>query len=46
MFAAMVRWHAGPLAFGLEWMQDKLTVGAVPEKINGKQVSLSALYTF
>ena len=49
MFAGMLRWKAGPLAFGLEWMQDRLTAGAAgtkPDKINGRQAALSALYTF
>ncbi len=46
MYAAMLRWHGGPLGFGLEWMEDKLTSGVDRTKTRGTQVALSALYSF
>ncbi|HET7452036.1 MAG TPA: hypothetical protein VFL12_04805 [Thermoanaerobaculia bacterium] len=46
MIAAMLRWKSGPLAFGLEYMGDKLRSGAVPTDTRGRQVALSALYNF
>lgn len=46
MYAAMLRWRGGPFSLGLEWLYDKLTTGPAPAKTRGRQVSLSALYTF
>jgi hypothetical protein len=51
MYAGMLRWKSGPLAFGFEYMHDKLTVGttsttAPEETKSGTQLALSALYNF
>ncbi len=50
MYAGMLRWRSGPLAFGLEYMYDRLTT-LTPDlvtttKTNGHQLALSGLYNF
>jgi len=50
MYAGMLRWKAGPLAFGLEYMFDRLT-SLLPDKVTtrttiGHQLALSGLYNF
>jgi hypothetical protein len=42
----MLRWKSGPLAFGLEYMHDRLRTGALEVKTDGNQLALSALYNF
>ncbi len=46
MYAGMLRWKSGPLAFGFEYMYDKLLTGAAEVKTGGTQLALSALYNF
>jgi hypothetical protein len=46
MFAAMLRWKAGPYALGFEYMHDKLTSGLLANETSGNQLALSALYNF
>jgi hypothetical protein len=50
MYAAMLRWKAGPLAFGLEYMYDHLTTLnkdlITTSHTNGHQLALSGLYNF
>jgi hypothetical protein len=46
MYAGMLRWKSGPLAFGLEYMHDRLRTGALEVKTDGNQLALSALYNF
>jgi hypothetical protein len=45
-FAGMLRWKSGPLAFGLEYIYDKLYVGVLESKRHSKQLALSGLYNF
>ena len=45
-YSGMVRWKAGPLAFGLEYLRSTLTSGFEREHTTGQQISLSGLYTF
>src|SRR4030095_6517219 len=46
MLAAMVRWKCGPLAFGVEYLRDKLLTGALQTPTVGDQCELSGLYNF
>jgi len=46
MFAGMLRWKAGPLAMGFEYMHVKLYTGALETTTTGQQLALSALYNF
>jgi len=46
MLAAMVRWKCGPLAFGVEYLRDKLLTGALQTATVGNQWALSGLYSF
>jgi hypothetical protein len=46
MYAGLLRWKSGPIAFGFEYMHDQLSVGATEEKKTGTQLALSALYNF
>jgi hypothetical protein len=46
MYAGMLRWKSGPLAFGFEYIYDKLLTGAAEVKTTGTQLALSALYNF
>ncbi len=46
MIAGMLRWKAGPLAFGFEYIYDKLNTGAAQVETKGTQLALSALYNF
>ncbi len=46
MYAGMLRWKCGPLAFGFEYMHDQLTTAAVAPKVTGTQLALSTLYNF
>ncbi len=46
MYAGMLRWKSGPLAFGFEYMHDDLRTGALEVKTSGTQLALSALYNF
>jgi hypothetical protein len=46
MYAGMLRWKCGPLAFGFEYIHDELKVGAVEAKRTATQLALSALYNF
>jgi hypothetical protein len=46
MYVGMLRWKSGPLAFGFEYMYDKLKTGALETKTTGTQLALSALYNF
>ncbi len=46
MYAGMLRWKCGPLAFGFEYMHDQLKTGALEVKTSGTQLALSALYNF
>jgi hypothetical protein len=46
MYAGMVRWKSGPLAFGFEYIYDKLSTGVLETKTTGTQLALSALYNF
>ena len=45
-FAGMLRWRSGPVAFGLEYIYDKLYVGVAESKRHSKQLALSGLYNF
>jgi hypothetical protein len=46
MYSWLLRWKAGPLAFGLEYLRSTLTTG--PERVHtaGQQIAFSGLYTF
>ena len=50
MYAGMLRWKAGPIAIGAEYLYSSLkTVASTAsgdQRVNGKQISLSALYSF
>ena len=46
MYAGMLRWKSGPLAFGFEYMHSQLSTGALEVETNGSQLALSALYNF
>jgi hypothetical protein len=52
MYVGMLRWKGGPLQLGFEYLYDTLTSGSVKEgvltttKTHGRQLALSALYTF
>jgi hypothetical protein len=46
MLATMLRWKCGPLAFGLEYLRDKLKTGATEVTTTGNQWALSGLYNF
>jgi hypothetical protein len=46
MYAGMLRWKAGPMAFSLEYLFDRLTTGALKATNIGHQLALSALYNF
>jgi hypothetical protein len=46
MYAGLLRWRSGPFALGVEYLYDKLTTGAAKTKTRGRQLALSALYTF
>jgi hypothetical protein len=46
MYSALLRWRAGPMALGVEWLYDKLHSGLLNTETKGNQVALSALYTF
>jgi hypothetical protein len=46
MLAAMVRWKCGPLAFGVEYLRDRLRTGVLETRIVGNQWALSGLYNF
>jgi hypothetical protein len=46
LYAGMLRWKSGPLAFGFEYLYDKLRTGAAENKVSGQQLALSALYNF
>ena len=46
MYVGMVRWRSGPFAMGIEYLYDKLTTGAAKVKTRGRQIAMSALYTF
>ena len=45
-YVGMVRWKCGPLAFGFEYIYDKLLVGVLETKRHFKQLALSGLYNF
>jgi hypothetical protein len=42
----MIRFLAGPLAFGLEWLHSKTDWTPLPQERTGNQVIFSAVYTF
>jgi hypothetical protein len=46
MYAGLLRWKSGPLAFGFEYMHAELRTGALEVKTPGTQLALSALYNF
>ncbi len=46
MYAGMLRWKCGPLAFGFEYMYDKVYTGALEVQKSGSQLALSGLYNF
>jgi hypothetical protein len=46
MLVGMLRWKCGPLAFGLEYMRDKLKTGALEVTTTGNQWAFSGLYNF
>jgi hypothetical protein len=47
MYAGMLRWRSGPFAIGAEYMLDSLkTTTSGDQKVNGRQMALSALFTF
>ena len=46
MYAGMLRWKCGPLAFGFEYIHDQLKTGALEVKTTATQLALSALYNF
>jgi len=46
MYAGMLRWKAGPLAFGLEYLRSTLTSGFAKIHTRGQQLAFSGLYTF
>lgn len=52
LYAGMLRWKAGPMALGFEYLHSTLTTGALKEgvisttKTKGQQLALSALYNF
>ena len=46
MYAGMLRWKCGPLAFGFEFMYDELKTGILEVKTHGTQLALSGLYNF
>jgi hypothetical protein len=46
MLVGMLRWKCGPLAFGLEYMRDKLKTGALEATTTGNQWAFSGLYNF
>lgn len=46
MWAGMLRWKSGPLAFGFEYIYDELLTGATQTKVKGTQLALSGLYNF
>lgn len=45
-YAGMLRWKSGPLAFGFEYIYDKLYVGLQETKRHSTQLALSGLYNF
>jgi hypothetical protein len=45
-YAGMLRWRSGPLAFGFEYIYDKLSVGLLEIKRHSTQLALSGLYNF
>jgi hypothetical protein len=42
----MIRYQAGPLAFGLEWLHSQTDWTALPQERTGNQVIFSTVYTF
>lgn len=46
MYAGMLRWKAGPMAFSLEYLFDRLKTGATKTTTIGHQLALSGLYNF
>ena len=50
MYAGMLRWKAGPIAIGAEYLYGSLktiaSTASGDQRVNGKQISLSALYNF
>ena len=45
-YAGMLRWKCGPLAFGFEYIYDKLSVGVLETQHHSTQLALSGLYNF
>jgi hypothetical protein len=45
-YAGMLRWKSGPVAFGFEYIYDKLTVGLQDSQRHFTQLALSGLYNF
>lgn len=45
-YAGMLRWKSGPVAFGFEYIYDKLNVGLLETKRHSTQLALSGLYNF
>ena len=46
MYAGMLRWKCGPLAFGFEYLYDTLKTGVLQTKTHATQLALSTLYNF
>jgi hypothetical protein len=46
MYAGMLRWRAGPLSAGFEYLHSRLTSGPDRVKTSGQQIALSGLFTF
>ncbi len=46
MYAGMLRWKTGPFAIGFEYMHSTLTAGTEKVETEGRQLALSALYSF
>lgn len=45
-YAGMLRWKSGPMAFGFEYIHDKLSVGLTEATRTSTQLALSGLYNF